>query len=132
MRLSARIARFLVAGAAGFVVDVGVLSALVWCGADPRPARLVSFLAAMTLTWQINRVTTFGDRAGPATVAEFLRYAMASGLAALINLGVYMGLVTWGGAFRTWPVLAVAIATALSMTVNFLSYLKLVFSPRPR
>src|SRR3954453_12927669 len=131
MQLSSRLARFLVAGAVGFVVDVGILTGLVWLGADPRPGRLASFLAAMTVTWLINRSTTFGDRVGTPTFAEFLRYGAASAVAAIINLGVYMGLVTWGEPFRTWPVLAVTIATALSMAVNFWSYLKLVFAPRP-
>jgi putative flippase GtrA len=130
MHLSARVVRFLIAGAVGFVVDVGILTALVWLGADPRPARLASFLAAMTVTWLINRSTTFGDRAGAPTLSEFLRYATASAVAAIINLGVYMGLVTWGEPFRSWPVLAVTIATALSMAVNFWSYLKVVFAPK--
>ena len=130
MPISSRLIWFLVAGTVGFLVDAGILQGLVWIGVDPRPARLASFLAAMTATWLINRSRTFGDRAGPPSILEFLRYTAASTAAAIINLGVYMALVTWGTPFSTYPVLALAIATTLAMGVNFWSYLKVVFAPR--
>jgi putative flippase GtrA len=131
MRLSSRIAWFLVAGSTGFCVDAGVLTALIALGAGPRGGRLVSFLVAMVATWLINRSRTFGDRAGPPSFAEFGRYAVASSLAAAINLALYMGLVTLGGIFEQWPVLSLAAATAVSMCVNFWSYLRVVFAPKP-
>jgi putative flippase GtrA len=130
VRLSSRVLWFAIAGGTGFLVDAGILSVLVWTGLDARPARLVSFAAALTTTWLVNRSMAFGDRAGPPTVAEFLRYAAASMAAAIVNLGLFMGLVTWGGPFAAWPVLALAIATAISMSLNFLSYLKVVFKPK--
>lgn len=130
MRPAARVMWFAVAGGAGFLIDAGVLSLLGQAGLDPRAARLVSFSAALVTTWLVNRSLAFGDRSGAPTLAEFLRYAAASAAAAIVNLAVFMGLVTWGGPFATWPVLALAIATALSMALNFTSYLKVVFRPR--
>jgi putative flippase GtrA len=131
MRLSSRIGWFLVAGSTGFCVDAAVLTGLIALGAGPRAGRLVSFLVAMVATWLINRTRTFGDRAGPPSLAEFGRYALASSLAAAINLALYMGLVTLGGVFERWPVLSLAAATAVSMCVNFWSYLRVVFAPKP-
>jgi putative flippase GtrA len=123
-----RVLWFGMAGGAGFIVDAGLLMLLIAAGAGPRFGRLVSFVAALVTTWLINRSRTFADRAGPPSLAEFGRYAAASSVAALLNLLVYMALVTWVEDFRQWPVLALAVATALSMSVNFLSYLSLVFA----
>jgi putative flippase GtrA len=128
MHLSRRILWFGVAGLAGFAADACVLTLLTRAGLDVRLARLLSFSGALVVTWLINRSLTFGDRAGPPTLAEFLRYAAASSLAALINLAVFMGLVSFISQFAAWPILALALATGLSMTVNFTSYLKIVFA----
>jgi len=130
MKLSSRVGWFLVAGSVGFCTDALVLTALVALGAEPRLARLVSFLVAMIATWLINRAHAFGDRAGPPTLGEFGRYALASSVAAAINLGIYMALVTYGEPFRSWPVLALLLATLVSMGVNFWSYFKIVFAPK--
>lgn len=127
MDLSRRLFWFAMAGVAGFVVDAGVLKALIWLGLDARPARLVSFVAALTATWLVNRSRAFGDRTGPPTFAEFGRYAAASLAAGLINLAVFFGLVTLVPLFARWPVAALAVATLVSMSVNFWSYAKVVF-----
>ena len=82
------------------------------------------------MTWSINRTRTFGDRAERPSLAEFGRYLAASLAAAAVNLGVYMVLVTFVAVFRSMPVLAVAIATLVSMGVNFWSYATVVFSSR--
>ncbi|OCC01454.1 hypothetical protein BA190_28630 [Labrys sp. WJW] len=130
--LRRRLCCFALAGFVGFAFDAGILTILVNLGLDARLARLASFACAMVVTWLINRSLTFGDRAGTDIAAEFLRYLSASALAALVNLGAFMALVTLGGPFARWPVLAVAIAVALSMTLNFWSYFKMVFTPKTR
>lgn len=129
--LRARLGWFALAGFIGFAVDAGILTLLVDLGLDPRLARPASFAGAMVATWLINRSLAFGDRAGSDIGSEFLRYVSASALAALVNLGTFMVLVTIGGPFARWPVLAMALAVALSMSLNFWSYLRLVFSAKP-
>ncbi|MBP0579006.1 GtrA family protein [Labrys sp. LIt4] len=127
-----RLCCFALAGFVGFAFDAGILTLLANFGLDARLARLASFACAMVVTWLINRSLTFGDRAGTNIAAEFLRYLSASVLSALVNLGAFMALVTLGGPFARWPVLAVGIAVALSMTLNFWSYFKMVFTPETR
>ncbi len=130
MGLRSRILWFGIAGISGFIVDAGILTLLTTLGLDSRPARLASFACALVATWVVNRSTTFGDRTGPPGPAEFLRYASASLVAASINLAVFMLLVSFGSLFRAWPILALAVATGLSMCVNFWSYLKIVFKKK--
>jgi putative flippase GtrA len=122
-----RLIWFVVAGGLGFIVDAGVLTLLVEAGLDPRPARLVSFTAAVLTTWLINRARTFGDRAGPPSLAELGRYVAASLVAATCNLAVFMALVSALELFRAMPVLAVAVATLVGMSINFWSYSSIVF-----
>lgn len=131
MHISSRILKFGLAGIVGFVVDSSLVTGLVWTGLDPVVARCFSIAAAILATWLVNRSLAFADRApGPPTVAEFLRYAGASFAALLVNFGLFWLLVRWQGIFAQWPVLAVALATGVSMCVNFLSYFKLVFAHR--
>jgi putative flippase GtrA len=130
MRLSNRAFFFAIAGTIGFLVDAGVLTALVFIGGDPRPSRLLSFAAAVTVTWLVNRRLAFGDRAAKPSLMEFARYLGASALGAVINLVVYFVLVTYGAPFSTNPVLALAIATSVSMAFNFWIYLSVVFRKR--
>ena len=129
MQLTSRILKFGLAGGIGFAVDAGVLMTLVWTGMDPVPARCLSIGCALVSTWLVNRSLTFADRApSRPNLPEFLRYASASMLALLVNFAIYWLLLRWQGIFTQWPVLAVALATAVSMCVNFVSYFKVVFA----
>jgi len=131
VHISSRILKFGLAGGVGFLVDSGLVTALVWAGLDPVLARSFSIAAALVTTWLVNRSLAFADRApGPPNLPEFLRYVGASLVALLINFGIYWLLVRWQGVFAQWPVLAVAFATLVSMCANFLSYFKLVFAHR--
>ncbi|WP_408161241.1 GtrA family protein [Caballeronia jiangsuensis] len=55
--------RFDFAGVVGFVVDAGVLYAALSLGCGPYLGRVISFLCAAFVTWQINRRITFARRA---------------------------------------------------------------------
>jgi putative flippase GtrA len=112
---------FCIAGTIGFLVDAGIVQALVAQGADPYLARLLSFLCALTATWAFNRRYTFGavrsDRAG----REWLRYfiAMLGGFA--VNYAVYAALVYSLPTIRQWPALGVAAGSIAGLVVNYLS-----------
>ena len=48
--------RFGLVGTAGFVVDAAALTAaMAWLGLGPYGGRVVSYLAAVTFTWAMNR-----------------------------------------------------------------------------
>lgn len=128
-------ALFCVAGVIGFVVDAGIVQALVGVGGfDPYLSRVVSFLCAMTATWWFNRRYTFvaGRNEGPWK--EWLRYfvAMLGGFA--VNYGIYAALVYSLPLVRAWPVLGVAAGSVAGLAVNYASSRYWVFrrgrSPR--
>jgi putative flippase GtrA len=130
MKLASRATRFAVAGAIGFVVDAGILIVLVWLGGEPRVVRVLSIAVAITATWYVNRRLTFADRVAAPTWMEYARYVVASLLGAIINYAVFAMLITFGEPFRSYPVLALTIATVVAMAVNFWSYFAVVFRKR--
>jgi putative flippase GtrA len=131
MKLSAQFLRFAAVGAAGFLVDVGVLYALHYLGLDLYLARLLSFLAAATFTWLGNRRFTF---AAPARRAarlggEWASYVAAMGLGGLVNYGTYAVLITLFELFRAQPWLAVAAGTGAGLAVNFVTARHILHRP---
>lgn len=120
-----RVLLFAVAGAAGFLVDAGILALLLWATPlGPLVARLFAIAAAMLFTFWLNRSFTFG-RSDRSLAAEGARYGGIGISAALLNYAVYSALIL---AFPTlWPVFAVAIASLVAMVWSFLGYSRFVF-----
>jgi len=117
---------FAVVGTVGFVVDLGVLYLLApslgWYG-----GRVLSFLAAATVTWALNRRFTFAERrSGGSMVPEYLRYLLTMLGGALVNYGAYVLTLHWlGGPLA--PALGVALGSCAGLVVNFLTARFLVF-----
>lgn len=119
-----RVGPFLVAGAAGFLVDAGVLRLLTASADLPElPARLVSIGVALFVTWRINRRFVF-RAPGRGTLREFGRYLAVGASTSLLNYAVFAALVVFAGV-AALPALAVASLTA--MVASYLGYDRLVF-----
>lgn len=131
MRAGTRqVVRFAAIGAIGFVVDGGLMTALsAHASLDPMQARPFSFAAAVTVTWQLNRMYTFCDP-GVATLSQWARYAAVNGAGALINLAVFYVLMLWVPALRSAPLLALAIAAGAALVGNYVGAKHLVFGRR--
>lgn len=114
--------RFVVVGVLGFVVDGGGTALLVYLGVHPLLARIPALLAAIVVTWLLNRSLTFKvDK--PKSRVELLRYAAVALSSALMNFLLYGGLVLAG----LQPFFAVAVATVVLLLYSFLAYRRLVF-----
>ena len=121
--------RFCAVGAAGFALDAGVLIALL--AVYPEAvigARLVSILAALTLTWALNRRHTFGSD-DPKRFAEWSRFAGVNGLGAAINFTVYTCLLYAVPGLA--PLAALAAGSALALVFNYLGSRRFVFTGGP-
>ncbi len=120
--------RFGVVGVAGLLVDLAVLFLLApllgWYA-----ARVLSFLAAATATWGLNRRFTFADaHAAPLTSIgqEYLRYLGSMLGGAVLNYGAYLLVLHWisGSLGATLGVMAGSCAGLFS---NFFAARHLVF-----
>ena len=124
-RPAGQFGRFAVAGAFGMLVDMAVLYAALALGGGWVGGRLLSFLAAASFTWAVNRRYTFTATASPCR--EWARYVagMAGGMA--VNFLVY-GLALSALRQAWWtPGAAVACGSAAGLVVNFVSAKFLVF-----
>ena len=98
--------RFGIVGAVGFVVDAGLLHLLLIWGLGPYSGRVVSFLAAATMTWILNRSFTFRrdspSTADPAPMHSAAMHPAGEWLA-------YLGVMVVGG-MANYGTYAVAVA----------------------
>ncbi len=115
---------FAIVGGLGFVVDAGGSVMMIENGGDPFVARILAMLAAMLVTWRLNRHLTFGPSDTCQTTEGARYFTVAVGVAAL-NFAIYACLLL---AFSNLsPLIAIIIATGISMCVSFVGYGRFAF-----
>lgn len=115
-----RFIKFGIAGGAGFIVEGAVLTLLVTVlGFSPYWMRAVSFSAAVTTTYLINRRLAFADRAGGRTVMDFFVYVASQLGGLVVNLVVYGLIVHQLPLAARWPVIALVFGVAAGLVVNY-------------
>ncbi len=132
--LSARFVRFAAVGAAGFVVDVSVLTALHdFAGLTPYAARFVSIACAMTFTWWGNRSLTFAEHAANGArgmFAEWLKFCTANAFGAVVNYATFALLVALAHFPLNHPWVATAAGVGVGLIFNFTLSKRFVFRDR--
>ncbi len=129
MKLWREFLRFSVVGVIGFGVDVAVLYAAAplmgW-----HAARVLSFLAAATTTWALNRRITFQAASSVTGVRnvwrQYLRYLFTMLGGGAINYLVYATTLHFSAGTGT-PALGVALGSIAGLFANFASARYLVF-----
>lgn len=117
--------RFIVVGATGFLVDMGVLWLLLtFTPLGPLAGRIVAIAFALLSTWQLNRHFTFGA-SKRAVVVEGFRYGFIGAITSLVNYGVYAGLLL--AAPLLSPYVALIAASVAAMLFSFFGYSRYVF-----
>jgi putative flippase GtrA len=130
LSLRHQLVRFCIVGAVAFVVDAGVVQALVgWQGANPYLARVASYLCAATTAWWLNRHYTFGAGDDPMH-HEWARYMVVNVSGGAVNYAAYAVLVMAFEIVRSQPWLGVAVGSVAGMVVNFGFNKWLVFRKR--
>jgi putative flippase GtrA len=118
---SYRFLRFVLVGAVGFIVDAGLLQALIsLAGWGPVEARAVAIPAAVFATWLLNRTITFPESHGGPVVSSLLRYAAVSAVGAGVNFIVFSILVLASHTMAAVPLVPLAIASIVALIVNYL------------
>ncbi|MBE9606818.1 GtrA family protein [Acetobacteraceae bacterium H6797] len=126
--LFAEFIRFGVVGVAGLVVDTLVLYAMLGLGAGLYGGRIISYIAAASTTYALNRAWTFRARAGQAPIARQWALFLAVNLVGFaMNYGTYVALVSFWPLAAAHPVIAVAAGAIAGMGGNFILSRRLVF-----
>jgi putative flippase GtrA len=123
--------KFVLVGAIGFAVEAATLQVLVvhWAW-GVLPARAISFPAAVTVTWALNRAITFRHRRSAGRGKEYGRYIAVQVVGAAINLCVYAAVVGTVPSTRVTPVIPLALGAAVGLIFNFLASRGFVFARR--
>ena len=116
-----QIKRFALTGALGFVVDASILAAGLALGLPAWLARIPAVLAAVAITWRVNREKTFRTSL-PPTLREFTTYLAAMSLGLAINGGLFLAML-WAGAD---PAVALVVASSAATVANFLTSRRLL------
>ena len=123
------IAMFGICGVIGYAVDVGVLHVTA-PALGPYGGRALSYLAAATTTFLLNRSLTFRVRERAGFLRQWALFLIANLGGGAVNFGVYAGVV----AANVWPLslpwAAVAAGSLAGAAVNFTLAKRVVFTPR--
>ncbi|MDB5413078.1 MAG: GtrA family protein [Rubritepida sp.] len=112
--------RFGVVGTVGFLVDAAVLTALLWAGFGPYGGRVVSYLAAASTTFALNRAWTFRTASRDAPVAaQWGRFVALNMVGFVANYGTYAALIAGNAVVARYPVVGVAAGSFAGMFINF-------------
>jgi putative flippase GtrA len=123
--------KFGVVGTIGFLVDTAVLYAALWAGLGLYWGRALSYVAAASGNWLLNRAWTFrGADNGPGGLSPARQWAafLAVNLVGFgCNYGTYAILVGTVPFIAAHPVLGVASGSIAGLASNFLLSRRFVF-----
>jgi putative flippase GtrA len=113
-------ALFVIAATVGFIIDAGVVTALVrglaW---GPWQGRFVSFPLAVTATWWLNRRYAFRGTGGGDRRIEYAAYWAIQLAGAAVNFGIYGLCLHEAPVLADFPFVPVAIGGLAAMLFNF-------------
>lgn len=122
-----RFVRFSIVGGVGFVIEAVLLTYFATVPAvGAIKGRAISFPIAVMTTWWLNRTLTFQSKNNPHR--ESFRYFLVQSLGAIVNLGVFVVLVSALPWLRSIPVVPLFIAAIFGLLVNFTLSRKYVFA----
>jgi putative flippase GtrA len=128
LQLVVEIFRFGLVGVAGFVVDAGVLTLAMALGSGPWLGRALSYLAAASATFALNRAWTFKARAAAGNRwRQWLLWLVVNLVGFACNYGTYAALILTVPLVASHPVLGVAAGSLAGLAGNFLLSRRFVF-----
>ena len=133
-KVAGQMLRFGIVGGIGFLVDAGLLHVMLLLGLGYYGGRVVSFLAAATTTWILNRSFTF-RRETPLTAhpaGEWLAYLGLMVIGGVVNYGTYAAAIELSEPVRRAPVLGVALGSLAGMAINFWTSKTMVFERKTK
>jgi len=126
VRLLAQLMTFACVGLAGLAIDTAIVYGLR-AQVGLYVAGMVSYVAAATTTWVLNRNITFRGLGGGPLHRQWGLFVVANLGGLVLNRGTYAALVTWSALAAANPVIATASGAVAGMLLNFTLSRALVF-----
>lgn len=111
--------KFGLVGAAGFVVDALVLQAGLALDQPAQAARIASILIAMQATFALNDAWVFRRHRRRSPPHRWLGFMAANAFGAVCSYAIFVALIQSDLALISEPLPALAVASAVSWTVNY-------------
>ena len=127
LRVAVELLRFGIVGVAGFVVDAAVLTAAIALGLGPWLGRVLSYLAAATATFALNRAWTFRDAASAQPMRQWALFLVVNLVGFTFNYGTYAVLIALVPIVAENPVLGFAAGSLAGLVGNFVLSRRFVF-----
>jgi dolichol-phosphate mannosyltransferase len=128
--------QFAAVGASGVVVNLATVTAFLWLGASASVSLAAGIVLSVVSNFLLNRQFTFEHRRDPNILRQFMGFCGASAVAALLQFGVAVGLVSaYPWLAPQWAALAgIAAGTFVNFTINqyFVFKEKHPAKPKPR
>jgi len=125
---AARFLKFAGVGVVGFVADASILQAqLSLLAVSPYAARFVSYLAAATVTWWLNRNLAFRDASAARPVRQWASFVATNAVGGAANYAVFATCIAVLPLGARHPVLAVGAGSIAGLLFNFTLSKKFVF-----
>ena len=124
--LLAEFLRFGCVGASGVLVDLAAAYGTLWF-AGPYGAGAISYVAAATWTWAVNRLWTWRGRGSGSLWLEWLRWMGVNTSGLVFNRGLYFLLITVSPYCHDHIYIPIALGAIAGMFANFFLSRKLVF-----
>ncbi|MGV6816685.1 MAG: GtrA family protein [Thiotrichales bacterium] len=123
---------FSLVGIAGFFVDSGVLYvSCVLLEINPILGRLLSYFAAATTTWQLNRKLTFPFANADRPHRQWTKFIATNAVGGVVNYGVFVAIIINSSHTTAYLIFAVAAGSLSGLGFNFLISKYYVFSHEP-
>ncbi len=126
-RTALQFLKFGVVGTIGFVVDTAVLYAGLALGLGLYWGRAVSYLAAASGNWALNRLWTFRGSGGGPAARQWAIFVAVNLVGFAFNYGTYAVLVATSAFVAAHPVIGVAAGSLAGLASNFLLSRRFVF-----
>ncbi len=127
----AHFAQFAAVGFSGTVVNLTVLTVLVWAHAPLRLSIAVAILVSMFTNFLLNRWITFSYARSGSFWGQMAGFFGASSIGAGVNYGVTVGTLWLWPALERIPQVAAVIGILAGLTFNFFMSRHLVFRKPP-
>jgi putative flippase GtrA len=124
--------RFGIVGCIGYGIDVGVLYFVLYgMGLGHYGGRVISYLAAATTTWYLNRNFTFNQARSENRSWEWVRFVLLNTIGGMVNYLVYSAYIGLHGMSVSAPAIGVAAGSLAGLIVNFLVSKHFAFTKEP-
>jgi dolichol-phosphate mannosyltransferase len=117
--------QFAVVGASGVLVNLAVMTALLYAGVDIPVSLAVAIGTSICTNFYLNRRFTFSYSIHEHMPTQFLGYLLSVSFGSLVNYGVALGLLHYFP--RLLPQLAALGGIAVATLVNFVALKYIVF-----